>query len=118
MNMNKKIEAINSIVAQATTFKGEITSEGSLHVAGELIGSVKVKNDVFVMHQAKVVGDIEGSRIVISGSVDGNIIAEKGLEILKTGRVNGEITCHHLIIEEGSFYQGKVNVNTTETANV
>jgi cytoskeletal protein CcmA (bactofilin family) len=107
---NKKLEAINSFVGEGTSFKGELISHGSLHIMGEVTGSINLKGDVFVGTKGKVTGDIIGARVVISGAVDGNIFAGKGCELLKTGKVNGEITCDKLLIEEGSSYQGKVNV--------
>jgi len=101
---------ISSIIGEGTSFKGEISSAGSLQIAGEVIGCINVKGEVFIVGNGRVQGDINGGRVVVSGTVDGNIIAGKGLEILKNGKVNGEITCDKLIIEEGSSYQGKVNV--------
>ncbi|MFA4967376.1 MAG: polymer-forming cytoskeletal protein [Candidatus Margulisiibacteriota bacterium] len=116
------MNTINSIVGEGTLLKGEISSLTSLHIAGEVVGSVNANGEVFVVGKGRVQGDINGGRVVVSGTVDGNIIASKGLEILKNGKVNGEITCDKLIIEEGSSYQGKVNVavimNVAETSNV
>jgi len=116
MKFNDKIkpEAINSIVGEGASFKGEISSLGSVHVAGEVAGGVKAEGDVFVVDKGKVAGDINGAKVVVSGKVEGNIIALKGLEILKTGKVNGQIACDKLLIEEGSIYQGKVNVCTPD----
>jgi len=107
---NKKLEAINSFVGEGTSFKGEIISHGSLHIMGEVAGSINLKGDVFVGAKGRVIGDIIGARVAISGIVEGNIFASKGCELLKTGKVKGEITCDKLLIEEGSSYQGKVNV--------
>jgi len=107
---NKKLEAINSFVGEGTSFKGEISSSGSLHVMGEVTGSINVNGDVFIGAKGRLTGDITGGRVVVSGIVDGNIFSRKGCELLKTGKVNGEITCDKLLIEEGASYQGKVNV--------
>ncbi|HTY13590.1 MAG TPA: polymer-forming cytoskeletal protein [Candidatus Omnitrophota bacterium] len=108
----KKLEAINSIIGDETSFRGEISSPGSLHVSGEVRGNIKVKGDVFVFGKGRVIGDISGARVVVSGLVEGNIFASAGLEILKSGKINGEITCDKLVIEEGSVYQGRVNVRS------
>ena len=109
---NKKLEAINSIVGEGTSFKGEITSQGSVHIGGEVMGCVRTEGDVFIMPKGKMAGDVMGGKVVVSGAVEGNIVARKGLEILKSGKVNGEIVCDKLLIEEGSAYEGKVNVSS------
>ncbi|KAF0134966.1 MAG: cell shape determination protein CcmA [Candidatus Saganbacteria bacterium] len=113
--MEKKV--INSIIGEGTTIKGEINCPGSLQLEGEVVGSIKAVGDIFIAGKGKVAGDLKGARVVVSGIVEGNIIAEKGLEILKTGKVNGEITCDKLLIEEGSSYQGKVNVPPQRNEN-
>ena len=111
---NNKMEAINSMVGEGTSFKGEINSSGTLRIAGELNGTICTKGDVFIVEKGKVFGDVSGSRVVVSGYIEGNIFASKGLEILKLGKVHGEITCDKLLIEEGGHYEGKVNVRALE----
>ena len=108
----KELEAINSIIGEETTFRGDIVSQGSLHVSGEVRGSINVKGDVFVFGKGRVYGNITGARVVVSGLVEGDIFASAGLEILKSGKINGEINCDKLMIEEGSTYQGRVNVRS------
>ena len=52
--------------------------------------------------------------MVVSGKVDGDLCALHHLVITKSGRVNGNLNGGMITIEEGSSYQGKVNVNGPE----
>ncbi|MBI5699227.1 polymer-forming cytoskeletal protein [Candidatus Saganbacteria bacterium] len=112
--MNKKPEAINSIIGESTTIKGEISSQGPLHLNGLIEGEVLAEGEVFVGEKGKVKGNISGGKVVVSGRVEGNISARLGLEIAKGGEVQGEITTDKLLIEAGSSYLGKVNIGNLE----
>lgn len=108
--MNQKPGAINSIIGEATIIKGEISSQGPLHLNGEVQGEVVAEGEIFVGAKGKVIGNIAGSKVVVSGRVEGNIDARQGLEIAKGGEVQGEITTDKLLIEAGSSYLGRVNI--------
>lgn len=112
--MSKKPEAINSIIGEATTIKGEISAQGPLHLNGVIEGEVMAEGEVFVGERGKVKGNISGGKVVVSGRVEGNISARQGLEIAKGGEVQGEITTDKLLIEAGSSYLGKVNIGKLE----
>jgi len=115
MDIKKKgLEGINSLIGEGTIFKGEINTSGSLRVAGEVVGKIQAKGDVFVSENGKVQGNIFADRVVVAGEVEGNIKSRNGLEITKTGRVDGEVVCDKLLIEEGSVYQGRVKVQHSE----
>jgi cytoskeletal protein CcmA (bactofilin family) len=104
------MEGVNSIVGEKSTFKGEFTSAGSFHINGEFEGKVSVGGEVIVSSAARVMGEIEGNSIVISGRVDGNVKARETLEITKSGRVNGDLTAQRINIEDGALYHGRVTV--------
>ncbi|MBU0573338.1 MAG: polymer-forming cytoskeletal protein [Candidatus Margulisiibacteriota bacterium] len=110
--MNKKAETINSIIGEGVALKGEIRSPGTIHISGRIEGVVDSDGDVFVSSKGHVLGNISGKKVVVAGKVDGDICASQGLDINKSGSVNGEITTDRLIIEEGSAYIGRVKVKT------
>ena len=114
--MNKKPDAINSIIGESTAIKGEIRSQGPLHLNGEIEGEVVAECEVFVGMKGRVKGNISGAKVVVSGKVEGNISARQGLEIAKGGEVTGEINCDKLLIEAGSSYLGRVNIGGTGAA--
>ncbi|MCX5750215.1 MAG: polymer-forming cytoskeletal protein [Candidatus Saganbacteria bacterium] len=104
--------AIDTIIGEETFFKGEIKAKGPLRICGQVEGRINSESEVFLGEKSKVRGDIHGGRVVVSGEVFGNIIATSGLEILKHGKVHGDITADKLTMEEGTTYKGKVRVGT------
>ena len=104
------MEGVNSVVGEKSAFKGEFTTAGSFHINGEFEGKISVGGEVIVSSAARVLGEIDGGTIVISGRVDGNVRAKETLEITKSGRVNGDLTAQRINIEDGASYHGRVSV--------
>ena len=103
---------VNSIIGDDTFVKGEISTKGSVRLGGQFDGTLNAEGDVLVSEGSKVEGNVSGGRIVVSGDVSGNIISHSGLEITRTGKVFGDITCDKLIVDEGAIYKGKVTLET------
>ena len=109
---------INSMIGHDAHVKGEINTKGAVRIDGEFDGKLNAKGDVFVGEGSKITGNIVGARVVVSGDVNGNIIANDGLEITKSGRVYGDITGDKLLIDEGAIYKGKVNMESASKKGV
>jgi len=103
---------LDSIIGENARLKGELISKGSINVAGEFEGTIKVDGEVIISPSGKVVGELHGLTVSVSGRVDGNIYAKETLEICKTGRVNGDMSGGRIIIEEGAAYHGRVKVES------
>jgi len=106
---------INTIIGEETQIKGEITSKGSVRVGGEFEGKIQAHGDVLVGEGSIINGNINGSRVIVSGEVNGNIAANAGLEITKTGKVIGDILSDKLIVDEGAIYKGKVTLESSSS---
>jgi cytoskeletal protein CcmA (bactofilin family) len=115
---NKKASdyvGINSIIGEDTQFKGEIISRGSIRIGGEFEGKVQVQGDVLLGEGSRVTGSVVGSKVIVSGDVNGNISAAHGLEITKTGKVYGDVISDKLIVDEGAVYKGKVTLESSSS---
>ena len=106
--------AVDSIIGSKAKVKGELVSAGSININGEFEGRVESKGDIIISRGSRVVGDVIGGNVTVSGKVDGNIYAKQALEITRSGRVSGDLAGGKIIIEEGSTYRGRVNVNSEQ----
>ncbi|MCU0640666.1 MAG: polymer-forming cytoskeletal protein [Candidatus Margulisbacteria bacterium] len=109
--------AIDSIIGENARLQGELTTKGSINVAGEFEGTVRAEGEVVIASSGKVVGELHGHTVSVSGRVDGNIYAKETLEICKSGRVHGDLAGGRIIIEEGAVYHGRVKVESGPTAD-
>ena len=104
---------INSIIGDDTQIKGEIITKGSIRMGGEFEGKIQAHGDVLIGEGSHVTGTVAGAKVIVSGDVNGNISANGGLEITKTGKGFGDIVSDKLIVDEGAIYKGKVTLESS-----
>jgi cytoskeletal protein CcmA (bactofilin family) len=97
---------LNAFLGDGTSFKGTLTFEGTVRIDGKLEGEVFTKDTLVVGEGAQVHAAIHAGVVVISGTVHGNITAERKIEIHASGRLYGNISTPSLVIEEGVIFEG------------
>lgn len=100
-------DKIENVVGPTATFIGDLKCDGGVRVDGVFQGSLETMGNVIVGEAAKVVANIVGRNVSISGAVKGDIIASGRLEILATGLVWGDIQVASFLIDEGGIFSGK-----------
>jgi len=112
-------DAQTTVVAHDTTWKGDLSSEGTIHVHGRVEGTIKAKSDVFIAEEADVDATITAMNVVIAGYVKGGIRCGNRFEVLPQGRVDGEIQAPTLVVHDGASIIGQFRMGAgegTETA--
>jgi cytoskeletal protein CcmA (bactofilin family) len=107
-------DAQTSVIAHDTTWKGDLQSEGTIHVHGRVEGSIKAKQDVFVAEEADVDATITAANVVIAGLVKGSIRCGNRFEILPQGRVTGEVQAPTLVVHDGASVTGQFRMGAGE----
>jgi cytoskeletal protein CcmA (bactofilin family) len=79
-------------------------------VDGEFEGTIQVEADVLVGTDGRVNGDIEGRSIRVAGSVTGNLKGIERVEILGSGKLQGDVAAPRVILAEGAFFRGNVEM--------
>ena len=102
-NENKVV----SIIGPGTTVTGEIKSEGTLRIEGNVAGRVESEDSIVVQESGKVKADLIAGQVIISGEVQGNVYAHDRLEITSNGKVVGDIMAPRVSIAEGVMFEGK-----------
>ncbi len=111
-----------TLLGRSLVFKGELSGSEDLMIAGNFEGSVNVPGHcVTVGPEGKVKADIQATRVVIHGSVHGNISVRERLEIHKSGHVVGDLLAPGISIEDGAYFKGKIEIireNEQESAKI
>jgi cytoskeletal protein CcmA (bactofilin family) len=110
------VDSQTTVIANDTMWKGEIQSNGSVHVHGRLEGAVRANRDVFVAEDADVDATVTANTVVIAGLVKGTIRCESRLEILPSGRVSGDIFAPTFVVHEGATVSGQLRMSNQEPA--
>jgi len=99
-------------VEAGLTIKGEIRGDRDLQIDGSVEGLIELNpSKVTILPSAKVTADIIAREVVIYGSVKGNIRASDRIEIKKDGSLNGDMTTARIMIEDGAYFKGSIEID-------
>ncbi|MGB7435872.1 MAG: polymer-forming cytoskeletal protein [Candidatus Acidiferrum sp.] len=92
--------------------KGEITGNEDLLIEGSVEGLVQLdERKLTVGATAKVTADVIAREVVVYGNVKGNLRAKDRIEIKKDGSVNGDLTTARIMIEDGAYFKGSIEID-------
>ena len=94
--------------------KGEISGNEDLHIDGSVEGLVQLEDRrLTVGPTAKLSADVVAREVVVYGSVKGNLRARDRIEIKKDGSVVGDLTTARIMIEDGAYFKGSIEIDKT-----
>jgi cytoskeletal protein CcmA (bactofilin family) len=92
--------------------KGEITGSEDLLIDGSVEGLIQLdERKLTVGATDKVTADIIAREVVVYGTVKGNLRAKDRIEIKKDGSVNGDLTTSRIMIEDGAYFKGSIEID-------
>jgi cytoskeletal protein CcmA (bactofilin family) len=97
--------SVASLVAEGVTIRGDLATDGDLHLDGAVEGDVKVGR-LTVGDSGAVTGTITAEAVEIRGRVTGSISARQ-VKLLASARVEGDIHHAELAIEAGAHFEGR-----------
>ncbi len=98
--------AVTGLLNAGTKFEGNLSFEGCVRMAGEFKGEIFTKDTLIISPEARVQADIEANSIILSGYLEGNIIAKKQVIMRPPAVFKGSVTTPSLKISEGVVFQG------------
>ncbi len=105
-------------LGQSLHVKGEITGNEDLHVDGSVEGLITLEDrKLTVGASAKLTADVTAREVVVFGSVKGNLRARDRIEIKKDGSVVGDLTTARIMIEDGAYFKGSIEIDRGESAD-
>jgi cytoskeletal protein CcmA (bactofilin family) len=107
--------AYASVIAGSAVIRGNVRGDTSLEILGRVEGDVGVTGDLSLGPDAVVVGTVSGARVIIGGSVEGDVTGTEAVVVSDTGRVVGDLLAPRIGMSEGAHVQG--SVRTTNGAS-
>ncbi len=103
-------QSVISIIGPGMKVIGDCHTDGTVRVEGTVEGSVHAGKAVVVGKQGVVRGNVMTQDAVISGRVEGTLVAESRLELQATCHIEGEIQTRRMQLEEGAVLNGTVKM--------
>lgn len=107
---DSKAPAQDTIIASGVKVEGDFNSQGNIIIDGEVIGSLKTDQDLFVGEGAKISASVAATNAKISGTVHGNIKVKERLELAASSKIIGDIKAKILSVEPGATLNGKLTM--------
>ena len=105
-----------AIIGQSIHIKGELTGNEDLTIDGTVEGNIELKeNNLTVGPNGNIKADIHAKTVTITGETQGNVTAEEKVEIRETGKLRGNIVAPRVVIADGAFFKGSVEMERKST---
>jgi cytoskeletal protein CcmA (bactofilin family) len=100
-----------ALLGRSMVIKGDLTGNEDLLISGQFEGTINVQGHCLTIGpEGKVKAEIQAARVVIYGSVHGNISVRERVEIYKSGQVVGDLLAPGISIEDGAYFKGKIEI--------
>ncbi len=99
---------LTAFIDQGSEFEGKLSFRDTVRIDGRFHGEITSENTLIVGESGEIDAEIRSNTVVVSGSVNGNIIAGAKVVLHKTARVVGDILTPSLMVEEGATIDGKI----------
>lgn len=97
---------IATVLGKETSFNGTLTFKKPLQISGEFKGEIQSEGYLVISEGARIQANIKAHTVVVGGMVIGNVTATHRLEMLTTGKVQGNIKTAKLQIADGVVFDG------------
>src|SRR5450631_3689630 len=100
-----------SVLGPTLYFKGDLSAEEDLLIQGRVEGSIKHTQRLTIGAQGSVKANIRAQLIIVEGTVDGDLQAEKSVLVKETAKVRGNIFAPTVSIMEGANFSGTIDMD-------
>ena len=107
-----------AILGPGLTVKGQISGDEDLQIDGKVEGPIALKGQRLTVGQnGEIVSDVHAREVIVYGKVRGNLHAEDRVEVKKDGSVIGNITGGRVLIEDGAYLKGQIEIERGKSSH-
>lgn len=102
-----------SIIGESLHFKGELSADEDLLIEGTVEGKVNQGECALLLKpKGKIIADVHATKIVIEGTVEGDLHATVSVKVRKGGVVTGNIAAPTVGIDDGATFNGSIEMRS------
>ena len=104
-----------ALIGKSVVIKGQLFSREDLTIDGEVEGSVELpEHRLTVGPNGKVMAGVTARELIVLGTIHGNVQTSDKLEIRKEAKLVGDIKTARVVIEDGAYFKGNIDIVRTE----
>lgn len=106
-----------AVIGKAVKIVGEIYSNEDLLIEGFVEGTVEALDQKLTVGQNGTVhACVQVRELDVEGSVEGDVEASERIEIRKDAKLIGNIRAARIVIEDGAYFKGSIDIVRPEPA--
>jgi cytoskeletal protein CcmA (bactofilin family) len=114
--MVRTTDTLNGFIDSGCTFKGELEFSNSFRVDGRIEGTIRSRSELVIGEDGAVEGEIEVARCLVGGTIRGTVKATEKVILHASAKVWGEVHAPAIVMEDGAFLEGKVEMESGKAA--
>ena len=108
----------SAALGKNVTVKGQIFAREDLTIDGEVEGTVECQEHrLTIGPNARVQAGLKAREIIIHGSIQGNVDATDKIDIKKEAKLVGDIKTSRIVIEDGAYFKGSIDISKAAAAS-
>lgn len=101
-----------TLISEGCKVAGVITGNCDFQVNGEVEGDCEIDSTLMLAKSALWKGTIRAGNVIVSGHVEGDIIASGRVEITDTAKITGTVSASAIAVAEGAVVEGVMKTTT------
>lgn len=103
-----------TLIARGSRVDGQISGDAELIIEGEVHGEIKLRSHLVVGKEGVIRGTVSARSVEVSGKIIGNVHGGERVEVLASGTLEGDVSSPRVMIADGAFFKGKVDMTAKE----
>lgn len=109
-------DEINAFLGVGTSYEGKLQFQGSVRIDGHFLGQIDSDGTLVVGQEARIDGQVSVAGLILSGLIQGNVVAANKVVMHKTARLQGSLRTPCLVMEEGALLDGELMMSKNRPA--
>lgn len=99
-------------IGKSVLVKGELSGSEDLYLDGEVEGTIELRDHTLTVGpNGRLRAHISAREVIIHGKAEGNVTASERVELKKSCVLVGDISTQRIVIEDGAFFKGSVDLH-------
>ena len=104
-------------IGKSVVVRGELSGSEDLYIDGQVEGTIELReHHLTVGPNGRVEANVNAKEVILLGTVKGNIRAIDRVEIRKSGSLVGDLIAARVIIEDGAYFKGSIDIQKAGAA--
>ena len=109
------VKSGQATIGKAVKINGQIFSKEDLYIDGDVEGTVELhENKLTIGPNGRVQASVRARDVVVLGAVQGNVDASDRIDIRKEAKLVGDIKTARIVIEDGAYFKGSIDIVKAE----